>query len=104
MLHLVLLLALALPVVACGGPNSGTPANTVDIQGTVEFSSIEGGWWFLRADSGETYTPTNLSSEFKVPGIRVRATLVVQPDVVGFVPGPFVVIDRIERLPAASGG
>ena len=74
------------------------------IQGTVEFSSIEGGWWFLRADSGETYTPTNLSSEFKVPGIRVRATLVVQADVVGFVPGPFVVISRIERLPAASRG
>lgn len=104
MLRLTLLLVLAFPVVACGAPTSGTPGTNVDIQGTVEFSNIEGGWWFILADSGETYTPTNLSADFKVPGTRVRASLVVQPDVVGFVPGPFVVITRIERLPAASGG
>jgi hypothetical protein len=104
MVRPLLLLAFALSFVACGG--TAEPGVTVvATRGTVMNDPVlEGGWWYIQADSGEKYTPLPLPDEFKVPGLRVQASLEMLKGQGGFLPGPYVRILSIEKLAVAEGG
>ena len=101
MVRLLLLLALALSFVACGG----TTEPVVETRGTVMNDPIlEGGWWYIQADSGEKYTPFPLPDGFKVPGLRVQASLELLKDTVSVYPGTYVRILSIEKLAGGAVG
>ena len=100
MARLLLILAFAVSVVACGG--SAEPV--VDTQGTVQYGNLETGWWYIEADSGVVYTPFPLPDEFKVAGLRVQASLLLLEDTASFFPGTYVRIVSIEKLAVAAGG
>src|SRR6266516_2939085 len=59
-----LLLLMAVWGLACSAAGRGP--QSVETPATVGFQELEGGWWYLRADSGETYTPVGLPEAFKV--------------------------------------
>jgi hypothetical protein len=100
MARLLLLLAFAVSVVACGG--SAEPV--VETQGIVQYQNLETGWWYIEADSGVMYTPFPLPDEFQVAGLRVQASLVLLKDTASFFPGTYVRIVSIEKLAGAAGG
>jgi hypothetical protein len=103
MVRVLLLLAFALSFVACGG--TAEPGTVVATRGTVmNDPNLEGGWWYIQADSGEKYTPLPLPDKFKVPGLAVQASMELLKDVGGFLPGPFVRILSIEVLPVGASG
>jgi len=51
-----------------------------ELDATVQFVNLEGGCWALVADATTRYEPIGLPSEFRVDGLRVRATLRHRPD------------------------
>ena len=103
MVRLLLLLAFALSFVACGG--TAEPSTVVATRGTVMNDPVlEGGWWSIRADSGETYTPFPLPDEFRVPGLRVQASLELLKDTASVYPGIYVRILSIEKLAVGASG
>ena len=103
MVRLLLLLAFALSFVACGG--TAEPGTVVATRGTVMNDPVlEGGWWYIQADSGEKYTPFPLPDGFKVPGLRVQASLVLLKDTVSVYPGTYVRILSIEKLAGGAVG
>jgi hypothetical protein len=91
-----LLLVSMVAGLACSGQDKTA---TFETRGSIEFDGqLEGGWWYIQSESGETYTPIEgLPGEFKVPGMRVQATLVAT-EAVSFLPGPFVRVVRLEQL------
>lgn len=58
-------------------------ADTVEIQGTVVYKDLEGGFYAIEGDDGRTYDPINLPAFFKKNGLRVSATVRYKNDVVG---------------------
>lgn len=88
----VALLVLALcGVAAC----SSLTAPEVQVTGTVRYSNLELGYFYINADDGSNYTPLNLPSCYKADGLHVQATLKIKKDVMSFVPGPFVEVVSI---------
>ena len=81
MARLLLLLAFAVSVVACGG--SAEPV--VETQGIVQYQDLETGWWYIEADSGVRYTP------FRPDGSRWR------PAGRSSCPPPGPTSDRLDR-------
>lgn len=60
------------------------PAETqkVDgIKGTVTYIQLEGGFYGIKGDDGESYMPLNLKEEFKEDGLRVVFTVKERRDV-----------------------
>ena len=97
----LLVLTVVVSTVACGG----TSEQVVETQGVVQQDAqLEGGWWYIHADSGENFTPFPLPDEFKVPGLRVQASMVLLKDTASVFPGTYVRIVGIEKLAVASGG
>ena len=67
--------------------------------GTIRFSEVEGGCYFIHADSGESYEPINLPSSYRKDGIRVKFTVRYRPDMVSIcMGGKIVEILKIEKL------
>lgn len=96
----ILACALALSTVACGG----TSEQVVETRGVVQSQpDLEGGWWYIQADSGEKYTPFPLPDDFKVPGLTVQVSMVLLKDTAGVLPGIYVRIIGIEKLAVAAG-
>ena len=94
----MLLCILALSTVACGG----TSEQVVEARGVVQSRpDLEGGWWYIQADSGEKYTPLPLPDEFKVPGLTVQVSMVLLKDTASVYPGIYVRIIGIEKLAVA---
>lgn len=55
---------------------------TRDLEGTMEWSDLEGGFWTVAAD-GEHYIPVNLAEEYMVEGLTVEFKVVERPDMMG---------------------
>lgn len=54
---------------------------TISFTGTVHYSSVEGGCWYIQADSTNTnYQPMNLPSGVLVDGSRIQITGIVRTD------------------------
>ena len=56
----------------------------VEGTGTMTYLNFEGGFYGIVADDGEHYDPTNLPSEFKVDGLRVKFKGKIRDDLVSF--------------------
>ena len=74
-----------------GTPQSEQPAaaknerlsrtDTFVLQGTVVKKDLEGGFFAIDGDDGNTYEPLNLPDAFKNNGMRIKATVRVRDDV-----------------------
>ena len=64
------LLLVALPVFVAAGCSSASCR--IQGTGTVIFLEIEGGFYGIRADSGEHYRPVDLPETFESNGMRIR--------------------------------
>jgi len=71
--------------------------DTVEIQGTVVYKDLEGGFYAIEGNDGRTYDPVNLPESFQTNGLRVKATVLYKNDVVGIhMAGNIVEIVHIE--------
>jgi len=99
-----LLIALSVtPGFACGRgkaePGVVSHTDTISVTGTIQFFSLEGGFFAIRGDDGKTYDPVNLPAQYRKDGIRVRFTGQLRPDLVGVhMVGPIVEIVTIETF------
>jgi hypothetical protein len=85
--------------IACGSPTSpSVPAGAIRVAGTVQFYTIEGGFWAIKGDDGVTYDPKDgLPAEFQVQNRRVTMVAKVRSDLGGVHGvGPIVEIISIE--------
>ena len=59
-------------------PSSGSPttpnSETLEIQGTVVYKDLEGGFFAIDGDDGQKYNPVNLSESFRKDGLKVKVT------------------------------
>jgi hypothetical protein len=93
-----LCLAAAL-ICACGGGLSAFP-ETTEISGTVQWYSIEGGFWAIRGADGKTYDPSSpLDSRWQKSNLPIHAVVRVRSDLASFhMVGPIVDIIHIEQV------
>ena len=70
-----------------------------DETGTIQYNDFEGGFYGIVGDNGEAYDPINLPTEFEEDGLRVKYTIEILEDQVGFhMWGTIVEIIEIEKL------
>ena len=68
------------------------------IVATVRYSDLEGGFWYLEADSVR-YVPETLPAEFQVDGMKVKVTLKIRKNWAGIhMFGIFVEIIEIRKV------
>lgn len=65
----------------------------------VRYDPIEGGCWGLVAEDNTVYRPINLDNTYRINGLRVRASVLIRHDMVGFCPGASVEIIEITTVP-----
>lgn len=102
---LVALLAGLLLLTAAGCPPTGSDSrgevvrdgNFVTGTGTVRWFSLEGGFFAIRGDDGETYDPINLPPDFRDDPIRVRFRAKLTGGASFHMVGPVVEIVEITR-------
>jgi hypothetical protein len=99
--RLALASVLLLIPLACGdSPFKPTDPNNLVGTGTVQFLTLEGGFWAIEADDGVTYEPRpTLTSEFQRSGMRVRFEAKILGEAGGIhMVGPIVEIIQIRKL------
>jgi hypothetical protein len=57
--------------------------NQMEISGVIRYYELEGGFYAIRGDDGETYNPTNLPEAFRQDGLPVRAKIRLRHDMLG---------------------
>lgn len=90
----VALLLVTAALWACDDPTGPD----IDADGVVGFSEVEGGCWSI-ATATENLHPTELPSEFREIGLRVRFQADRRPDLVTFCPGKVVDLRSIQAVP-----
>ena len=65
------LLGLAFVLVVFTGGVCSDNDERISAQGTVQYQSIEGGFWGIVADDGSHFDPVNLAPEFQQEGMRL---------------------------------
>lgn len=48
--------------------------NNNKITGVIKYFDLEGGFYGIIGDNGKNYLPVNLSSEFKIDGLKIKFT------------------------------
>ena len=85
---------------ACTSPSSPglLPADAIRFTGTVQFHDVEGGFWAIKADNGQTYDPENgLPERYRAPNLRVAVTARLRSDLGSIhMVGPIVEILQIQ--------
>lgn len=80
--HIVMvLLAAAALVLACGCIDGEPDDQIITASGTVNYIDLEGGFYGIVADDGARYLPQNLPAEFAQDGLGVTFTAKVLEDV-----------------------
>ena len=92
LITIVLLSTIAVASAGCGSRTeiSGT--------GTVQFVTLEGGFYGIVGDDGHYYDPTNLSQELQEDGTRVRFTAERRDVASAHMWGQVVELVEIERI------
>ena len=93
------LLALSVLVAGCSSPVAPTvPLGAIQINGSVRYVALEGGFWAVRGDDGVTYDPMNgLAAEYQRDNLRVTLVARVRNDVGGTrMVGPIVEVLSIQ--------
>lgn len=70
---IVVFAAAALSGAVAAQDAGNTSSDIIDITGTVQHFSFEGGFYGIAGDDGKTYKPLELSPGFETEGRRVRA-------------------------------
>jgi hypothetical protein len=100
LLAMALLFIIPMTVAGCAHGFPQPAAGEVAVTGTVQYLDIEGGFYAIQGDDGVTYDPLDLPSDYRVPGLRVRAVGVVRDDVATIRQvGPVLDIRDIRRIP-----
>ena len=99
-LALGLILLSLLPLACNESPFKPTDPNNLVGTGTVQFLTLEGGFWAIKGDDNVTYEPVpTLASEFQQSGLRVRFEARILGDAGGVhMAGPLVEIVQIKKL------
>lgn len=80
-------------------PQAADDSQLIKGTGTIRYAEVEGGFYEIHADSGESYDPINLPSSYAKDGIRVKFTVRYRPDMVSIhMSGKIVEILKIEKL------
>jgi hypothetical protein len=73
--------------------------NQMEIRGVVRYYELEGGFYGIRSEEGETYNPINLPPGFRQDGLPVWARVRLRNDMMGIhQAGPLVEIIEIRKL------
>lgn len=51
------------------------------IQATVKYIDLEGGFYGIESDAGDSYLPINMEEEYKVDGLRILFKMNPRPDI-----------------------
>ncbi len=74
-------------------------ANRFSQQVTVKYVELEGGFYALVDDNGKKYLPLNLAQEYRQPGLKLKITAQLVPDVITIYQwGTAIKIIDVERL------
>jgi hypothetical protein len=95
----IAVVAVAIASAACASPTAPQlPPGAIQVNGTVRFFTLEGGFWAVRGDDGVTYDPMNgLASEFRRENLRVTLVAKVRTDLGGIrMVGPIVEVLSIQ--------
>ena len=93
------LIALFIVLAGCSSPTAPTvPSGAIQINGSVRYVTLEGGFWAVRGDDGVTYDPMNgLSPEYQRENLRVTLVAKVRDDLGGtHMVGPIVEVLSIQ--------
>lgn len=74
---------IALPACATT-TEEGDCVDCMEGEGTVRYSQVEGGFYYIEADDGSKYDPHGMPKEVAVDGARVHFVVRPQPDRMGF--------------------
>jgi hypothetical protein len=76
-----------------------TARDVVNVEGTVTYVDLEGGFYGIEGDDGNRYNPVNLDQAYAEDGLRVRISGEVRTDVAtAQMWGQPLEIEQIERL------
>ncbi len=64
-------------------PGTSSPG-TFEIQGTIAYKNIEGGFFAIDGNDGRKYDPINLPESFRKDGLKVKVTARLRRDAVSF--------------------
>ena len=93
------LIAASIFLAGCSSPTAPEiPAGAVQINGTVRYIALEGGFWAVRGDDGVTYDPMNgLAPQYQRENLRVTLVAKVRNDIAGIhMAGPIVEVLSIQ--------
>jgi hypothetical protein len=92
-------LILLFGAIACGSPTAPElPDGAIRVNGTVQYFTLEGGFWAVRGDDGVTYDPiAGLAPAFQRENLRVTLVAKIRTDMGGIhMVGPLIEILSIE--------
>jgi hypothetical protein len=70
-----------------------------NMNGTIVFKELEGGFYGIEADDGKKYNPINLNKQYQKDGLRIKFDAKVKRGMVGIhMWGEYVEILKIEKL------
>lgn len=70
-----------------------------NMNGTIVFQELEGGFYGIEADDGKKYNPINLDESYRKDGLRVKFDANLKKGMVGIhMWGQYVEILKIEKL------
>lgn len=93
------LVAILIFLAACSSPTAPElPAGAIQVNGTVRYIALEGGFWAIRGDDGVTYDPMNgLAPAYQRENLRVTLVAKVRNDMGGtHMVGPIVEVLSIQ--------
>ena len=86
--------------ITCRAPTTPEDPNLIRVKGTIQFMTVEGGFWAVRGDDDVTYDPINgVPPAFRTEGLRVRLEAKRRQDAASIhMAGPIVEIITIAKL------
>ena len=91
---------------ACASPTSpGVESGVINVNGTILYFSLEGGFWAVRGDDGVTYNPMHgLGTAFRRENLRVAMVARIRNDLGGIhMVGPIVEVISIHSRGLSTG-
>ena len=91
---------LAIFSAACSSPTApDVPPGAIQVNGTVRYIALEGGFWAVRGDDGVTYDPMNgLAAAYQRENLRVRLIGKIRNDLGGIhMVGPIIEVLSIQQ-------
>jgi hypothetical protein len=98
-LHIAVIVLAMLSAACASSPTApDLPPGAIQINGTVRYFTLEGGFWAVRGDDGITYDPMNgLAADYQRENLRVTLIARIRNDMGGIhMVGPIVEVLSIK--------